>query len=509
MVRLGLVAAGLALALSNRFVQDDAFISFHYARSLAEGQGLTWFGVRVEGYTNFLWVLWLALGHLMRADAVVFAHVTGLLLFGAVLWMTWDLAQSLSEPGKRATWTAGLAVLLLATNYSVSCYATGGLETVLQAALILGALRCVDRPLALSLLALAGALTRLDTAAALLPIGAVALYRTRWRPPALARLILPVTVGLGAYVAWKISYYGAVLPNTFFAKVGGFRWTGLLFVGRFFHWYLLWPALLLALPRARAAALPLAVLACWTLYVVRVGGDFMEFRFMVPVAAPLMAVIAAGLVRWGPRLAVPAAVALVAASFWHARHFTGITQDRTLDSIDALATLYGRFPDRDWEAVGRAVGEDLAGLDVLIALQPVGAIPYYSRVRTLDMWGLNDAEVARHGAPVPSDYARPGHRRSATLRQLEDRFVQLVFAEPLLIRPGTLRSAAPEHLAQLNAFVQGARLYADPLPKELALVALPIDENRSLVALYLMWTDALSRRIGERGWETRLLYGTR
>ena len=42
-------------------LNDDAFISFRYARNLLEGQGLAFNpGERVEGYTNFLWVLELA-----------------------------------------------------------------------------------------------------------------------------------------------------------------------------------------------------------------------------------------------------------------------------------------------------------------------------------------------------------------------------------------------------------------------------------------------------------------
>ena len=50
------------------FLTDDAFISFRYARNLLEGHGLVFNpGERVEGYSNFLWVLelaavWRALG---------------------------------------------------------------------------------------------------------------------------------------------------------------------------------------------------------------------------------------------------------------------------------------------------------------------------------------------------------------------------------------------------------------------------------------------------------------
>jgi arabinofuranosyltransferase len=47
------------LAIGNRFIQDDAFISFRYAQHCAEGHGLTWnIGEQpVQGYTNFLWTL--------------------------------------------------------------------------------------------------------------------------------------------------------------------------------------------------------------------------------------------------------------------------------------------------------------------------------------------------------------------------------------------------------------------------------------------------------------------
>ncbi len=39
------------------FKVDDAYISFTYARNLTEGNGLTYNGMLVEGYSNFLWTL--------------------------------------------------------------------------------------------------------------------------------------------------------------------------------------------------------------------------------------------------------------------------------------------------------------------------------------------------------------------------------------------------------------------------------------------------------------------
>ena len=36
------VATGVILAVLRRFIQDDAYISFRYARNLADGLGLVW-----------------------------------------------------------------------------------------------------------------------------------------------------------------------------------------------------------------------------------------------------------------------------------------------------------------------------------------------------------------------------------------------------------------------------------------------------------------------------------
>src|SRR5690242_18166607 len=55
--------AGTALVVERASVFDDAFISFRYVRNLLDGHGLVWnVGERVEGYTNFLWVMLVAAG---------------------------------------------------------------------------------------------------------------------------------------------------------------------------------------------------------------------------------------------------------------------------------------------------------------------------------------------------------------------------------------------------------------------------------------------------------------
>src|SRR6476659_1768855 len=57
------IAATLILLLSRVVTLDDAYITFRYARHLADGYGLgAWnrTGERVEGYSSLLWTLLLA-----------------------------------------------------------------------------------------------------------------------------------------------------------------------------------------------------------------------------------------------------------------------------------------------------------------------------------------------------------------------------------------------------------------------------------------------------------------
>src|SRR5262245_36467174 len=77
-----------------RFVIDDAFISLRYARNLATGHGLVYnAGERVEGYTNFLWTLFLALPHLLRIDPIAVGKIANLILALATAWLVYRLGR--------------------------------------------------------------------------------------------------------------------------------------------------------------------------------------------------------------------------------------------------------------------------------------------------------------------------------------------------------------------------------------------------------------------------------
>src|SRR5688572_19988959 len=64
------------------FFADDSFISMRYAERLLEGKGLTWNdGERVEGYSNFLWVLAVAAVGAFGVDMLAAARALGIACF--------------------------------------------------------------------------------------------------------------------------------------------------------------------------------------------------------------------------------------------------------------------------------------------------------------------------------------------------------------------------------------------------------------------------------------------
>ncbi|UCG43077.1 MAG: hypothetical protein JSU73_00220 [candidate division WOR-3 bacterium] len=528
----GLAVFAVFLAWLHRFVCDDAFISFNYARSLVEGHGLIWFGNRVEGYSNFLWVLWSALGIRLGIEPVLWSWFTGIACFVTTVYATWRVGLRLfSEPAP-----ALLAVLFLCTNYTVLSFSTSGLETMLQTALLsLGVLSLVGiagpepvrlrHLLSFSVVSGLAVLTRMDS---LLPVAVIGLWamtrlvRQRTGGRHCAALVLPGLCLVLPWLVWKQLYYGSILPNSLQVKVGlepaAFR-VGLSFLARFFNWYLVWPVLALGIAAfvwRRRRVVPgvwllVAMTMAWFGYVVVVGGDFIEFRFLVPVA-PALFLLTAFLAWYGlgsvlkrNRLALPvlSLVVLVAASVVHAHRFQHTTPDLTLDSISTLAGFYDINPDHDWSCIGRKLGTDLEGTGAVLALGAVGSIPFYSRLRTVDMLGLNERGAGRLFPARAYVRPRPGHRLRAGLGYLRQKRVNFVVANPTPIRLGALNRAGD--VAPLACWVMGSIDLTSEAIDGPRLVVMPYSDESGLLMWYLSSTPRIDSAIARSGWERRRL----
>jgi hypothetical protein len=412
----------------NGWMHDDAFISFRYAENLVHGHGLVYNpGVRVEGYTNFLWTLLLALFRLVGLNIVTVSRVLGQLLGVAALAATGYTVWR-NRPGDSGV-DALMPVALLASLGVFAAWSLSGMEVMLLAFLLVISFFLVQSATAPgvpnaelrtsvaagSVLALA-AMTRpegLLAAAVLLVMVLTGPDRQRRGRNALL-LLAGLVLSYLPYYIWRYAYYGYPLPNTYYAKVG-FSWAQLMRGVRYLYWFALphVPLLLFAVAGAivkwrqlmvRTAAVLLLASA---VYVAAVGGDHAPaFRFIAPVTPFICLLAAAGIetvvsVLRRKAVRVTASVLLTAAlvvcnllaSFRSPLVFRAVASDH----VAYLGRLAGELLARE------------ARPGAVIATNTAGTIPYYSGLRTIDMLGLNDVHIAHLKLPMGRGLA--GHEK--------------------------------------------------------------------------------------------------
>ena len=311
------LAITLVGAWSYRWVQEDAFIDFRVVGNLLAGYGPVFnVGERVEVYSDPLWVGLLAVTHEIvpfvslewlsvvlglagtatgvilcgrgiqrlgsrRSDGVIVP--VGLLIFSVVAGV-WEFATSGLEMGMVFGWI-GLSFWLLVRTEARR-------RSVVRCALVMGLGPLLRPELALmSAVFLAGLAYVIAAPGWQGPRG---IWR-RWVLPLVAALGLPV-----AYELWRMAYFAMVVSNSELAKSGGGSDLpqGIVYVRSFISTYALWIPLLLALPvlvpRIRhwwgegdhtgtvVLLTPLVAGVLDWLYVLRLGGDYMEARLLLP-----------------------------------------------------------------------------------------------------------------------------------------------------------------------------------------------------------------------------------
>src|SRR5436190_18483022 len=205
------------------FKVDDAYISFVYSKNLVEGHGLTYNGLVVEGYSNFLWTVLLAPFIAVHWDPLLVARGLSLVLACACLWLT---NQIMRQMAPASSWPIRLLPLLtVSLNAPFAAWTQGGLETMLFAFWITLFVYVEGHPalnarLISPAVVLAAALTRPEGALlfVVLLVFRLAVQRQPWRQVLAPALIFAVP--FGAYLAWRYFTYGYLVPNTAFLKLG-------------------------------------------------------------------------------------------------------------------------------------------------------------------------------------------------------------------------------------------------------------------------------------------------
>ena len=213
------------MALFGSWIVDDAGISFAYARNLGLGFGLVAQpGVPpVEGYSNPLWVLLLAPFFAMELfDPVLIPKALALVGLAAGFVAYYSVSKA-DIDGGRLVAVAGLSLAGLQSGLVIWC--ASGLENGLYVTLLLSLAVVIsaprrERPFTSGILSAAVALTRPEGIifALAYPICAV-LNGTHGRAAAsLSRYACGLVPPVSAYMLFRISYFGDILPNTYYAK---------------------------------------------------------------------------------------------------------------------------------------------------------------------------------------------------------------------------------------------------------------------------------------------------
>lgn len=521
-----LILVLVVLAWLNRWTQDDAFITFRYSRNLVNGLGPVWNrDYVVEGYTNFLWMILIAGGLWSGITAEVASYAFGLAAFVASLLLTFNLARRVLTDERWAL----LATALVGTNYSFLMYATGGLETQLEAALTLalvsfalaatqdGVLPTRQLPLFSLVMALA-VMTRPDSvipcaiASAFIVHSYYRAMATKpvasWRSKAIldaSLMVLPALLLVGGWLLWKLGFYHELLPNTFRVKVGthggiaivlrGMAYVGWLLLS---YWWLPLGLAILVFARQRLGGWlrQVGVLATfvvvWFAYVTWVGGDIMEFRLLVPVIPLCLIVLVAALSKLAHTGRVAAVAVIALGSVSHAFAFPHYVRPIGICTIPWLRESADLF-----RRVGVSIGTDLhENPDVTIAVSPAGFIPYFSNARSIDMLGLNDPWIARHGV-VRSCRVCLGHARLPTYDYLNRANVNIVIGHPQEFS-GTC--ARKDDVTK--SMVWGERLDYENIPAGSKLIAIPIDRanDKNVAVLYIHPDPAIEEAIAKGLW---------
>lgn len=427
------------------YVKDDTYISLRYAMNLASGHGMVFnHGDRLEGYTNFLWILFTVPAYWLGIDALDWVKVMGC-FFGLVgVVVTWAIARHWND-GKADAFCL-LAAGLYATSPSVILWSQGGLEPPLVAVACSGGTlfawkvwsRTADDAAAnrnalwAALLLTAAALCRPDAHAVLLLAGGMGVLdmarkRTLSRPWMLG---MAVIVGiLAPYHAWRRLYFGDWMPNTYYVKAAAgpevykrgldFATELLTFTANPGIFSLAALSLLVVVVAGlRKAPLPGGIVSrLWALflaaffvaYLVKIGRDEMKwFRLYLPVY-PLAIALAVDTLRQLVRALASLAGASADAAWPRAAAWVlalaclGAAGGVNLTYADSKAGWhdnYRRWSERSFREMGRYIDARSEPGDV-VAFQDMGAAPIAANDQIwIDTIGILNRYVAHELAAI-------------------------------------------------------------------------------------------------------------
>lgn len=451
-VALALLAWG---AWHYRWMLDDAFIDLRIVRQLQAGHGPVFNrGERVEAATSPAWLAYLFVADVLLPFPIEWiAVISGIVLTLGGVGLACAGAATLTERRPREI-LVPVGALVLAALPAMWLNASTGLENGLVFAWLGAVFWCLARwsrglqrpSLTVSVLVGFGPLIRPELTLASV-LFAVLVVVGDWRARGVravlafgaAAFALPVV-----YEIFRMGYYAALAPNPALAKEASKAYWSAGW--RYFHQtvdpYWLWVPVALALlggyvplmrqllrHRAHRGAALVATFfvyaLCGALFVVRVGGDFVHARLLLPSLFAILAPVAVLPLRRayaGALLVVPWAIVCAVALRSPGDLPRGPLGDRNQVTLQQFQQVSDFAPN--WRLHGngayyvfqRLDAAPLPGKNRAAADYAVGVVGYKvgPNVYVLDLLGLGDAEGSRlelqrrsfvaHEKPLPGPW---------------------------------------------------------------------------------------------------------
>jgi len=451
-----LILAAMALfiysSLTYDFTQDDAYISFRYAANFLDGKGLVYnAGERVEGYTNFLWVMLMALFKgLFGIDYLLTSRFFGVLSGALVFYLLYLLLRSHFQ---QLPWLiyAALAVMVL-SNQSLAYWSIASLETSAFACMALAALVAEYRkPQLTPALLVIATLLRPEGAVV---FGAILFDRIISERKFPTFFFLMYFVPLLPFAIFKLVYYGSLFPNPYYAKSG----VGLEYItsGLEYTWYFLRTIGVYGIILAAPAMALMSIKSHWTryrllylymflytAYIIWVGGDVLKvYRFFVPVVPILCFLFVVSVVELlatvRQKQLVYAMTLLVAGSFSVGSYF--LARDHVKAYWAAEQQITGKM-----HFMGTMLKKYM-GPDFSLAASTIGMVGYQLLGhRIIDMLGLTDASIARNPETIS------GMTSSWKERRFNNRYLLEQQPDFILFSTGYKPSAPAERALMLHS----------------------------------------------------------
>jgi hypothetical protein len=464
---------------------DDVMISMRFARNLANGIGLVWnAGERVEGYTNFLWTIYMALIHLFPISASKISIVillTNVMLAILTIPVIIRIVHTLGG-GVLAT-ISSLAGYVLSKNTMI--WAVQGSETTLLTFLFLLAMYRVLRESQLNqpkpatyLLIAIMSLVRADSIILSCLLYGLSFLLTKKKMVIFysgISLILPFVHEL-----FRLYYYGDILPNTAYLKTSS--WDGRYIVGIRYvlsfarnYAFIIVFAIIGSLRSFRLSHRALlAVFLMYVAFVLYIGGDaFPDYRFFVPVLPLLMILAFVGIQSLGFQQTLRLAIVILCLD------------TMPLNIFNYTSTFHSEQNNDGNIRIGLLLKQNTP-VTSKVADSWAGSVFYFSERYAIDFLGKSDRYISH--LPVGHKGTIPGHNKfdyNYSIGVLKPDFIVANFRLP--VREEEMSQAATGNYAFTG------QLYYNPVFREHCL-PYPVTVETWRTIFVCNWSNLIEQR---------------